>query len=297
MTSTPAPADGLNELPELTKLGGRPSLPRYFVQLWGRRHFAFELARSRFRAKNEEDRLGIGWTVIGPLINAAVYGLIFGLLLPRSSRPDNFVPYLVTGVFVFQFFAGCLSGGAKSIVGNMGLVRSLHFPRAVLPISLVIQQLLELIPMMAVLAILVVVFGETPSFEWLLVPPALALMTMFNLGVAFIAARLTIHVRDFAQLIPFISRVFFYLSGVFFSVPLTIKRLGDDLGDILGPVLTANPVHVYISLARSGLIEDDPKAPPYATGQTWLMGVGWGLGLMLIGFWFFWRAEERYGRE
>lgn len=296
MTSTPA-AGG--QLDGLTKLGGRPTLGRYLSQLWDRRHFAREMARSRFRAQNEADRLGIGWTVLGPLINAAVYGLIFGLLLPRSSRPDNFVPFLVTGVFVFQYFASCLSGGAKAIVGNMGIVRSLHFPRAVLPISLVLQQFYALLPMVAVLVVLVVAFREPIDVSWLTVPPALALMTLFNLGVAFIAARATIHVRDLAQLIPFISRVFFYISGVFFSVQTTLQTRPEEAARVLGHVLEFNPVYVYISLVRHGLIAPDTSqnAQPYATTQTWVVGIVWAFGLCLAGFWFFWRAEERYGRE
>jgi teichoic acid transport system permease protein len=292
LTSTAAPA-----VPQgLKKLGGRPTLGRYMSQLWGRRHFATELAYSRFRAANEEDRLGMGWTVLGPLINAAVYGLVFGVLIPAGSRPANFVPYLVTGVFVFQFFSNCLSGGAKAIIGNMGLVRSLHFPRAVLPIALVVENVLALMPMMAVLAVLVLIFGEAVKVSWLLVPPALALMTMFNLGIAFIAARLTIHIRDLAQLIPFISRVLFYTSGVFFSVKLTV---GDEGGftKLLGLVMEYNPIHIYISLVRDGLLTPDPRTGDFADTSFWIMGAAWGVGLMVFGFLFFWRAEERYGRE
>jgi len=295
LTSTAVPADRQQGL---TKLGGRPTLGRYMTQLWGRRHFVIELAYSRFRSQNEEDRLGIGWTVLGPLINAAVYGLIFGVIMSSGTRPDNFVPFLVTGVFVFQYFSSCLSGGAKAIVGNMGLVRSLHFPRAVLPISLVLQNAFALMPMMAVLAVIVLLTGEPIKVQWLLVPPALLLYTMFNLGISFIAARMTIHVRDLAQLIPFISRVLFYMSGVFFSVKLTV---GSQTGkaEILAMFMEYNPVHIYIQLVRHGLLTPDPKeaSGAYATPGMWLMGAAWGVGLMILGFVYFWLAEERYGRE
>jgi teichoic acid transport system permease protein len=295
LTSTAVPAD---QPQGLTKLGGRPTLGRYMTQLWGRRHFVIELAYSRFRSQNEEDRLGIGWTVLGPLINAAVYGLIFGVIMSSGTRPENFVPFLVTGVFVFQYFSSCLSGGAKAIIGNMGLVRSLHFPRAVLPISLVLQNAFALMPMMAVLAVIVVLTGEPIKVEWLLVPPALLLYTMFNLGIAFIAARMTIHVRDLAQLIPFISRVLFYMSGVFFSVKLTV---GSETGNaaILAKVMEYNPVHIYIQLVRHGFLTPDPKetSGAYATNGMWAMGAAWGVGLMVVGFLYFWLAEERYGRE
>lgn len=270
----------------LRRLGGRPPLRRYLSALWDRRHFTVELARSRFRAENEQDRLGAAWIVIRPLINALVYGLVFGLLLPSSTRPDNFVPFLVTGIFVFQYFASCLSDGAKSITGNLGLVRSLHFPRALLPVATVLQRAFALGPMMAVLAVLVVATGEPLRPHWLQVVPALALMTLFNVGVAFIAGRMTIHIRDIAQLLPFLTRIMFYVSGIFFAIDRVVDH------PVLREVLQANPVHVYISLVRGAFIADLP-----APASAWWFGIGWGLGLSVLGFLFFWRAEERYGRE
>jgi teichoic acid transport system permease protein len=281
-----SPAAALATRYSLPRLGGRPPLRSYLRQLWSRRHFTVELSRSRFRAENEQDRLGVAWVVIKPLINAVVYGAIFGLLLPSDTRPDNFVPFLVAGVFVFQYFSSCLSDGAKSITGNLGLVRSLHFPRALLPVATVLQRAYGLVPMMAVLAVLVLATGEPLRVHWLQVPVALALMTLFNVGVAFVAGRLTIHVRDVAQLLPFITRLMFYTSGIFYSIEKVVSE------PVLRAVLLANPVHVYISLVRGALLPDLP-----APASSWWLGLGWGLGACLVGFIFFWAAEERYGRE
>lgn len=228
----------------------------------------------------------MGWVVLKPLINAAVYGLIFGLLLPSSTRPENFVAYLVVGVFIFQFFASCLSEGAKSITGNRGLVRTLHFPRALLPLATVFQNLLAVGPMLAVLAVLVVLTGEPITWSWLLVAPAIALMTLFNAGVALTTARLTIHVRDIAQLLPFVTRVFFYTSGIFFSVERITTLEWVEL------LLRFNPVHVYINLVRSALMTTET-----ATAADWVAGAAWAVVLFVGGFVFSWRGEERYGRD
>lgn len=271
---------------DLPRLGGRPSLTRYLAGLWARRHFTLELARSRFQAENQQDRLGLAWVVLQPLINAAVYGTIFGFLLASSTRPDNFVAFLVTGIFVFQFFAGCFSAGAKSITSNLGLVRALHFPRALLPVSVVLQELFAFGPMLAVLGVLVLATGEPLAWTWLLVGPATVLLALFCLGVAFAAGRLTIHVRDFTQLIPFLTRVLFYTSGIFFSV----NRITDHEG--LQRLLGANPVHIFISLFRGALMDSEPLHV-----ATWVAGTAWALGALLVGFVFFWKAEERYGRE
>ena len=281
------------EVAGLRQLGGRPTLPAYLRQLWRRRHFALELARSRFRAENEATRLGAAWIVLRPLINAAVYGFVFGLLLPSSTRPANFLPFLVIGVFVFQYFSSCFSDGARSIIANMGLVTTLRFPRAVLPISIVLQQTFGLLWMVAMMVLLVLISGEPPRVTWPLIVPALFLMTLFNLGVAFIAARLTIHLRDVTQLIPFITRIIFYLSGIFF-------RVGNiaDGHPTIQLLLAINPVHVYITLVRVALLgPEDIVVGAWDPLQAWLLGAAWGVGFLVVGFLYFWRAEDRYGRD
>lgn len=269
----------------LPQLGQRPGLRPYARDLWSRRHLTWELARSRFRAENEQNRLGMGWVVIRPLLNALVYGTVFGLLLQSDTRPSNFVPFLVLGIFVFQYFAGCLSDGAKAITGNAGLVRTLHFPRAILPVAVVLQHTLALLPMMATALVLTPVFGEPLTWRWLLVLPALGLLVLFSTGVAFVAARITLHVRDVTQLIPFVTRLLFYISGIFFS----IDRV--DLPPAAEVVARANPVQVYITLTRTGLLTEVE-----ASAGDWLLGVAWALVVLVGGAVFFWRAEDRYGR-
>jgi len=273
----------------LAKLGSRPPVGTYLSQLWGRRYFCVGLARARFRSQNEQDRLGIAWVVLRPLINAAVYGFVFGLLLPRSSLQANFIASLVVGVFIFQYFAGCLTDGARAITGNTGLIKSLHFPRAVLPLATVIEQLLALVPMVVVLLVTAVGTGEPVRLAWLHIVPALALMSLFCAGLAMMAARLTLHVRDITQLLPFVTRLIFYLSGIFYKAPK--KDAGGGQG-ILAHVLEYNPVHVYISLVRGAVIEGEPAA-----GHTWRLAIGYAVVFLVAGFLYFWRAEEKYGRE
>ncbi|MFV0285334.1 MAG: ABC transporter permease, partial [Demequina sp.] len=134
----------------LERVGARPPLGAYLAQMWQRRAFATSLAMFRLQAQVSENRLGLAWIVLRPLLNAALYGTIFGIILPRDTRPDGvaFVPFVVVGVFIFEFFSKSFAEGARSIVGNASLVRSLAFPRMLLPVSHIVQQVLELIPMM-----------------------------------------------------------------------------------------------------------------------------------------------------
>src|SRR5690606_31391332 len=133
---TPTDPEALARDNGLERVGASPRLRSYIAQTWQRRDFAMTLARYRLQAAMSENRLGMGWVVLRPILNAALFGTIFGVIMPAGSRPDNFVPFLIVGFFIFEYFAKTLSGGANSIVGAKSLVRSLKFPRMLLPLAI-----------------------------------------------------------------------------------------------------------------------------------------------------------------
>lgn len=274
----------------LERVGARPPLGEYVREMWRRRSFATSLAKFRIQAQVSENRLGLAWIVLRPLLNAALYGTIFGIILPKETRPGDvaFVPFVVVGVFIFEFFSKSFSDGARSITGNASLVRSLNFPRMLLPVSQVIQHVIELVPMMLILSVIVIATGQPLTWWWLLVIPALALMTMFNLGIALLAARLTVHVRDLTQVIPLITRLFFYASGIFYS----LEEVLADQEPWMLTVAQLNPVHDYITIVRDLMLEGI-NAPVWM----WWVSVAAAVVTLAIGVVFFWRAEERYGHE
>lgn len=270
----------------LHRVGARPPLGRYLVEAWRRRDFVTTMARYRLRSRFEQNRLGIVWIVLRPLINAAVYGVIFGLL-QAGNRPPDYAAYVVVGVFFFEFFAGCLNNGAKAITGNRSLVQSLAFPRITLPLSVVVEQLISFLGTLIVLVPILLAFGHFPTVDWLKIVPLVLLFTLFNAGVALVAARLTVHVTDLTQLLPFISRLLFYTSGVLFAVDRILEN---------HPAIVAlydfHPLYQVLEMARHYLIESDPFPVAY-----WWLFAGLSVGMFVFGLLFFWVAEERYGRE
>jgi teichoic acid transport system permease protein len=290
----PAPEDlaALAARHGLAVSGARPSLPRYVRQLWDRRAFIAAFATARLTAQYSQARLGQVWQVMTPLLNAAVYYFVFGVLLGTSHGVPDFIPFLVTGVFIWTFTANAVGVGAKAVSGSLGLIRALHFPRACLPIALTVQQLQQALFSIAALLVILVCFGQFPSPSWALAAPALILQFVFNAGLAMIVARLGSRTPDVAQLVPFITRVWMYLSGVMWS----ITRL-DSSHRIPHWGVTAlklNPPAAYIGLMRYAFIDSytTSELPPHV----WPVAVGWALVMGAGGFVFFWQAEEKYGR-
>ncbi|MFG2717830.1 ABC transporter permease [Streptomyces sp. NPDC048416] len=289
--TTLSPAD-LAAKHGLSVSGARPGLTAYIKQLWGRRHFILSFSSAKLTAQYSEAKLGQIWQVATPLLNALVYYFIFGVLMgTRKGIPnDVFIPFLVTGVFLFTFTQNSLMAGVRAISGNLGLVRALHFPRASLPISFALQQLQQLLFSMIVLMIVVVASGFAPGMTWILIVPVLALQFVFNTGLALIFARLGAKTPDLAQLMPFIMRTWMYSSGVMFSITAVLK----DKPGWLKDVLQVNPAAIYMDLARYSLLDGygGGSLPPHV----WVLAVGWAVVVGALGFVYFWKAEERYGR-
>lgn len=270
----------------LKRVGGRPQLWAYLREAWSRRVFISTLARYRLRASLDGNRLGIVWLLLQPVLNALVYGLIFGVL-QGDRRPEGFAAHVVVGVFLFQFFNKSLNTGAKSITSNYSLVQSLAFPRITLPMSEVIEQFLATLPSIGLMLIIMPIFGHWPTWTWLLLVPLLALFTLFNTGVALISARLTVHLQDLAQLLPFISRLLFYTSGVLFDV----SRIFDRYPSIVW-LYDFHPLYQILQMARDALMGGYEYNQMY-----WVTFSLWSVVTFVFGVIFFWAAEERYGRE
>ena len=311
----------------LTQSAARPTLGKYIRDVWQRRTFIWSFASSKSMSMYTASRLGQLWQVLTPLLNAMVYYLIFGVLLQRKGDVTAYIPFLVTGVFVMGFTQRSMTAGAKSIGNNLSLIRALHFPRATLPFAYVVVEAQQLAVSLGVLAVIVLAFGEPITWYWLLIVPAVLLQMGFNIGLGLVMARSGAFVRDVQQLLPFITRTWLYFSGVIFGM----WTLAAHAPAWAMRILEANPGSVYIELVRRSLMAsyrtdlatkqanylqlcksapglvDKAQEQAYAAckqydalvamGHTvWYYGIGWAVVVFVLGFWYFYRAEERYGR-
>ena len=314
------PLAALAEQYGLRPSSARPSLSAYLRLVWQRRHFIVAYATARNVSMYTEARLGQLWQVLTPLLNSAVYYLIFGILFKANRGIENYIAYLVTGVFIFAFTERSIVVGSTVMRANLALIRALHFPRACLPLAYVLVEFQQLLLSMVVLFAIVLGTGEPLSIYWLYLIPALVMQATFNMGAALILARIGAGAQDVSQLVPFLLRVWRYFCGVMYSIsslPATLPEWAKD-------ALTVNPAAVYISLTRYAIMATErtnaPGAKPYNAaacaefnakhipalqaychggipiGDLWIAGFGWAVVTLVFGVWFFWQAETRYGR-
>ena len=264
--------------------------------MWRYRPLVQTMAIAKAESDNQNTYLGQVWALISPTINALVYVLIFGFLLKVGREGiDNTIAFIVVGVFMFRFFERSVMAGAHSLQKNMNLVRSVQFPRAVLPTAGVLAELTVLGPALVVMCVIAYFSGFLPiagrvtiDWYWLLLPVAVLLTWVFSTGCAFISARLVAQTPDIDNLLPHVIRILMYASGVIFSVDRFVSQFS------WGWLMEYQPVAVYLYLVRSSIL-NETAYPPDAF--MWLLGVIWAVLFSVVGFLFFWAGEERYGRD
>lgn len=283
----PAPTPTPVNIRLLQRVGSRPKFLDYLVTLWDYRHFVYYDSRARVISGNSQDRLGGAWLLLTPLLNGAVYYLIFGILLGTGNGIENFISYLIIGLFLFQYSTRSISTSARSMISNRNVLQAFRFPRATLPIAVNVREALSSVPTLIVMLLLVILIPpvEVISVKWLFLIPAVGLQSLFHLGVSLIMARVVAFVPDVAHLLGFGLRAWLYFSAVFFSV----DRFSDK--PWIMSIMNANPMFVVLDIARDCLLYDT-----WPSMSRWLTLGIWALGSLSAGIVFFWRAEERYGR-
>ena len=228
-------------------------LRTYLSDLWERREFIWFLAVGNFKGRNASTAFGLFWWVLNPLLLSVVYYLVFGLIWPS----DRDILYLMAGMFVFHFTAQALTGGANAVLGNTKLLANMRFPRIILPIANLLESAMGFVVSLGLLiALAAVMEGHLPGLEFLLLLVAIPLQFLFNLGLGCITARLAVPFRDVNNFIPYLNRIWLYLSPIIW--PLSALESASMEG--LAPYATYNPMFSIIAVYRTALLgyEFDP---------------------------------------
>jgi len=154
------------------------------------------------------------------------------------------------------------------------------------PVAQVTQNIVTLVPMLGVMFLYALILGTTPKWTWLVIIPLVLLFSVFNIGVALICARITVHIRDFTNILPLIGRVLFYTSGALFSVDRILNQWPWMMA-----VFDYHPLYQMLTIARAMIMDNSSYEP-----RAWLVLGIWSLATLALGLVYFWKAEERYGR-
>lgn len=208
--------------------------------------------------------LGYLWALVRPLLLFGVLYVVFSQVLRFGDQIKAYPMLLLLNIVLFNFFQEATGRSVTAVVENEALVRKMHFPRMVIPLSTVLTAAMNLVLSLVAVFVFLVAFGIEPRWEWLGLPLIIAPLIAFTAGVAMILSSLYVRFRDVAPIWAVLSTVLFYGSPVLYAIDLVPgewKR-----------VVLANPIASLLEQARHWII--DPAAPPAFTA---IGGWPWGL--------------------
>ncbi len=260
---------------------GLPPLRPYVRELWRRRQFAFELARSDLRATHFNTVFGQLWLVLNGLLLGSIYFVLVSILA-RGGRGIEFLAHLIVCLFTFRFVSSSVRQGARSVVGGGKLILNTAFPRALLPLSSVLSAFMSFLPTILVYGVLHAVAGLPVGIHLLWLLPIFATLIVFACGAAMLFAAAQVYFRDLASFLPYFMRIWLYTSPILYYV--------HEVPDRFKPIVAANPL--YPMLGALSQVTDWGNAPSVAF---LLWGLAWAVAMFAVGALFFVAREREFG--
>jgi lipopolysaccharide transport system permease protein len=192
--------------------------------VWQYRELLFFLVWRDVKVRYKQSAVGVGWTILQPVITMLIFTLIFSRI---AKFPSDGIPY---PIFVFSalipwtYFAQALTRSSNSVVASSQLVTKIYFPRLLIPLSAAIAPLVDLFFTFLVLVALMFWYGMTPTSGLLALPLFLGLAVATVLAVGLWSAALNVRYRDVGYIIPFLIQIGMYLSPIFYPVSMIPEK-------------------------------------------------------------------------
>ena len=250
-----------------------------FVQLLRYRDLVRELVSRDIKARYKRSALGLGWTMLHPLLSMLVLTLVFSNVFRFSV--DNYAVYILCGLVLWNFFSTTTTHAMTQMTWGGGLLSRIYLPKAVFAASSIGTGLVNLALALVPLLVIAVLSGVSLHWSLLVLPGAVALTAMFALGVGLLLSALGVYYTDVINMYEIILTLWMYLTPIIYPI------------DILPPgvraVVELNPMYYFLELFRAPIYTG--VVPP---GDVWLKALLLATGMLILGWWYFTRKADEF---
>ncbi|WP_187368763.1 ABC transporter permease [Baekduia soli] len=193
-------------------------------ELWAYRELIGFLAIRDLKARYKQAALGMAWAVLQPLAGALIFTVVFHRVARLSSGDVPYLLFAFSGISLWSYLSGGMQAAMESLVGNVGLVTKVYFPRMAAPVAAVLPGLLDLAIALVILAVLMAVEGVSPGVEILTLPLWLAALVLLTLGVGLLLATLNVRYRDVKSIAALAIQLWLFASPIAYASTLVQGR-------------------------------------------------------------------------
>ncbi len=258
-----------------------------FAELWRFRELVWFLALRDVKVRYRQAALGIAWAVLQPFLTMVVFSVLFGLLMGAEGKPTiPGVPYAIStfcALVPWQLFATSLGYSGNSLIQNQALVTKVYFPRLVLPLAPIVAALVDFAVAFAVLLLMMLWYGITPSAAVLALPLWIALTVASALAISLWLSALNALYRDVRHALPFLIQVWFFVTPCVYTTGSILA----EQAFWVRTLYALNPMVAVIEGFRAALLGTPP--PELAT----VVASATTVAVLLVGGALYFRRMER----
>lgn len=204
-----------------------------------------ELVKRDFKQKYKRTVLGIGWSLLSPLLTLLVMKIVFGYYFGRGI--EHYTTYLFCGNLIFHYYRESSSGGMYSLISNAKIFTKINVPKYIFLLSRNVSALINFLLTIVIFLIFAYIDDIRFTYNLISLLYPLVCLVIFNIGVGLLLSALFVFYRDISYLYDIFSLLVMYCSAIFYKVEILPSNM-----QIL---FWFNPVYTYIKYFRIVVLE------------------------------------------
>ncbi len=256
-------------------------VPLRVGELWAYRELLYFLIWRDVKVRYKQTALGVAWAVVQPVMTMVVFSIFFGKLAKLGSDGVPYPLFAFAALVPWTLFSNGLTLGTNSLVGSSHLIKKVYFPRLIVPTATVLAGIVDFLVALAVLMILMAIYGIVPTVNALWLLPFLVLTVISSLGISLWLSALNVGYRDVKYVIPFLTQIWMFATPIAYSSSL--------LTGTWRTVYGINPMVGVVEGFRWALLGTDTK-PGLMIGASTVAA----LLLLITGAFYFRRMERTF---
>jgi ABC-type polysaccharide/polyol phosphate export permease len=186
--------------------------------LWRYRHLVVELVRRDIKVRYKRSVLGIGWSMLSPLLQMIAMTWVFSVVIRQDIR--NFPVYFLSGSVFWAFFAQATGHAATLTLDASEMGKRIFLPRSVFVLSAVGVALVNFVLSLIPLILIVLWSGDRIHLSWLFLPVSILIGTGFAFGVGLFVFTLASRFVDVKEMYLILVQVWFFVTPIVYAPKL-----------------------------------------------------------------------------
>ena len=238
-----------------------------------------ELVKRDFKKKYKRTILGVGWSLLSPLLSLLIMKLVFTQFF--GARTPHYTIYIFCGNVVWAYFSEATHSGMRALIDNASIFTKVNVPKYLFLLSSNMQALISFLLTVVILFVFVAFDSLRFSLQYLMLLYPMLLLLLFNLGVGMILSAGYVFFRDTGYLYDVFLRLLMYCSAIFYSI--------DQYGPEIQRIFLINPVYLFIKYFRCIIIETSIPSI-----QFHLLMLGYTIVVLVIGSVMYKKLNTRF---